>query len=122
MRKYFRYVENVADRPAESSRGAEVRSANTRGPADREFVGGLARGLAVIECFGTDAPELTLSEVAARTGLTPATARRALLTLEALGREPTDDERTALIDYVHAHGLANLARLLFNTNEFAFAD
>lgn len=42
--------------------------------------------------------------------------------LEALGREPTDDERTALIDYVHAHGLANLARLLFNTNEFAFAD
>ena len=52
---------------------------------DKEFVAGLARGLAVIEAFGADAPEPTLSEVAARTGLTPATARRALRTLESLG-------------------------------------
>ncbi len=51
----------------------------------RDFVGGLAHGLAVITCFDAEAPELTLSDVAARTGLTPATARRALLTLEALG-------------------------------------
>ncbi|HEV7279723.1 MAG TPA: DUF1549 domain-containing protein [Pirellulaceae bacterium] len=42
--------------------------------------------------------------------------------LDALGREATGDERTALIAYAREHGLANLARLLFNLNEFAFAD
>jgi hypothetical protein len=45
-----------------------------------------------------------------------------LAALEALGREPIGDERTMLIDYARKHGLANLARLLFNLNEFAFAD
>lgn len=54
-------------------------------PDDPDFVTALARGLEVITCFGQDAEELTLSEVAARTGLTRGTARRFLLTLEALG-------------------------------------
>jgi IclR family transcriptional regulator, pca regulon regulatory protein len=52
---------------------------------DREFVAGLARGLSVIEAFNEKHPEMTLSEVAARTGLTPATARRSLHTLRTLG-------------------------------------
>jgi len=43
-------------------------------PAD--FVASLARGLAVIRAFGHDAHEMTLTEVARRTGLTRATARR----------------------------------------------
>jgi IclR family pca regulon transcriptional regulator len=57
------------------------------GPAEKrsEFVTALARGLTVIEAFSAGAPELTLSEVAARTGLSPATARRALITLVELG-------------------------------------
>lgn len=50
-----------------------------------EFVVALARGLQVIRAFGADEPELTLSEVAARSGLSPATSRRLLLTLTHLG-------------------------------------
>lgn len=52
---------------------------------DREFITALARGLSVIEAFNRDNSKLTLSEVATRTGLSPATARRCLWTLEKLG-------------------------------------
>jgi IclR family pca regulon transcriptional regulator len=52
---------------------------------DRDFVASLDRGLKIIGAFDRDEPELTLSEVAAKTGLTPATARRFLLTLKSLG-------------------------------------
>lgn len=52
---------------------------------DREFITSLARGLSVIHAFDRDHPQQTLSEVAARTGLSPATARRCLWTLEQLG-------------------------------------
>lgn len=50
-----------------------------------EFVEALARGLDVLTCFGPTALELTVSEVASRTGLARPTARRLLLTLESLG-------------------------------------
>jgi IclR family pca regulon transcriptional regulator len=55
------------------------------GAGDKEFVEALARGLAVIECFDETHPQLSLSEVARRASLTPATARRNLHTLVALG-------------------------------------
>jgi IclR family transcriptional regulator, pca regulon regulatory protein len=58
-----------------------VGNVNTR----RETMGGLAKGLDVIRAFTRDQPALTLSQVAATTGLTPATARRCLHTLEELG-------------------------------------
>ncbi len=45
----------------------------------------LERGLAVLRAFTTTSPALTISEVAERTGLTRATARRVLLTLADLG-------------------------------------
>lgn len=45
----------------------------------------LGRGLAVIEAFDADHAAMTLSDVARRTGLTRATARRFLLTLVDLG-------------------------------------
>ncbi|MEZ5259828.1 MAG: helix-turn-helix domain-containing protein [Ilumatobacteraceae bacterium] len=45
----------------------------------------MARGLEVITAFGPTALSLTVSEVAARTGLARPTARRLLLTLEQLG-------------------------------------
>ena len=57
----------------------------SRGPADREFVEALARGIAVIEAFDQAHPELSLSDVARRAGVVPSTARRSLHTLEALG-------------------------------------
>jgi IclR family pca regulon transcriptional regulator len=51
----------------------------------REFVQGLERGFAVVHAFGTDARALTITEVAQRTGLSRAVARRYLLTLQELG-------------------------------------
>ena len=50
-----------------------------------DFVEAVARGLDVITAFGPHRPTLTLSEVAAATGLARPTARRILLTLETLG-------------------------------------
>src|SRR4051794_14313947 len=55
-----------------------------------DFVQSLERGLAVIRAFDHEHPELTLSEVAARTGVTRAVARRFLLTLAALGYVRSD--------------------------------
>jgi IclR family pca regulon transcriptional regulator len=51
----------------------------------REVMGGLAKGLEVLRAFSRDKPHMTLSEVAARAGLPPATARRCLNTFEELG-------------------------------------
>jgi IclR family transcriptional regulator, pca regulon regulatory protein len=50
-----------------------------------EFVSSLAKGLDVLQAFSHDRPELTLSEVAEIVGITPAAARRSLLTLKTLG-------------------------------------
>lgn len=58
---------------------------NTLGPDDRDFVTALASGLDVILAFDAANPCMTLSEVAARTDMNRARARRFLLTLHALG-------------------------------------
>ena len=50
----------------------------------------LERGMAVIQVFSRQRPALTLSEVANLTGITRATARRILLTLEKLGHVRSD--------------------------------
>jgi IclR family pca regulon transcriptional regulator len=55
-----------------------------REAADREYVQGLDRGFSVIRAFH-DARALTITEVAGRTRLTRAVARRYLLTLQTLG-------------------------------------
>jgi hypothetical protein len=44
------------------------------------------------------------------------------ISLQILGRRPNDDERAAWSDHAARHGLANLARILFNSNEFLFID
>lgn len=54
-------------------------------PDDRDFVAALASGLEVILAFDDAHPRMTLSEVAARTGMNRAKARRFLLTLHSLG-------------------------------------
>ncbi|MFY0991733.1 IclR family transcriptional regulator domain-containing protein [Halomonas sp. C05BenzN] len=54
-------------------------------PDDRDFVTALASGLEVILAFDEAHPRMTLSEVATRTGMNRARARRFLLTLHALG-------------------------------------
>ena len=40
----------------------------------------------------------------------------------ALGRSATDEEVRALSTHAQAHGLENVARLIFNSNEFIFVD
>ena len=50
----------------------------------------LERGLGVIQVFSRDRPALTLSEVAQLTGITRASARRILLTLQELGHVRSD--------------------------------
>lgn len=52
---------------------------------DRDFVTALARGLDVLNAFGHESPEMTLSEIAAKTNLSAATVRRSLITFEQLG-------------------------------------
>lgn len=71
----------------------------------------LARGLAVIRSFDVDNPDQTLSDVAKRTGLTRATARRLLLTLADLGYASTDGKRFSLTPAVLDIGYAYLSSL-----------
>ncbi len=52
---------------------------------DKEFVTAIARAMAVLEAFDTDHSEMNLSELSALTGITPATVRRCLHTLQVLG-------------------------------------
>lgn len=54
-------------------------------PPDKEFMTTLAKGLAVIELFGKTASALTISQAASGAGVSRATARRILLTLQRLG-------------------------------------
>lgn len=58
---------------------------NGETPDKEEFLTGLARGLSVLKAFSAKEPEMTISQVAAATRLSPATARRCLLTLWHLG-------------------------------------
>lgn len=51
----------------------------------RDLMGGLAKGLKVIEAFTADQPRLSISDAAEIAGLDRATARRCLLTLAELG-------------------------------------
>ena len=46
------------------------------GPDKRDLIAGLEKGLAVIEAFHQEPPRLSITEVAERTGLTRAAARR----------------------------------------------
>lgn len=58
-----------------------------------DFVEALAKGIAILESFDAANPEMTLTEVARRVGLSPAAARRSLLTLETLGYIGRRDKR-----------------------------
>jgi IclR family pca regulon transcriptional regulator len=57
---------------------------------DREYVQSLERGLSVLQSFSAQHARMTLSEVAARTDLTRATARRFLITLARLNLVGSD--------------------------------
>ena len=76
-------MPSVAGSQIAASAARKTRASSDR--VGREYVQGLQRGFAVIKAFGADAQALTIADVAARTGLTRAVARRYLLTLGELG-------------------------------------
>ena len=83
-----------------------------------DFIEALARGLEVIAAFEPGRPAMTLTEVAAATGLARPTARRILLTLGELGYVRAEGAGYALtpkvldlgVAYVRSQGLWDIAR------------
>ena len=97
-------TDSQAGLPADGpDRAADVSGRRT------DFVQSLDRGLAVIRCFSSEHPSLTLSEVAERTGLTRAAARRFLLTLQELGYVGSSGRQFSLRPRVLALGYAYLS-------------
>ena len=78
---------------------------------DRDFVEALARGLDVITCFSATATRLTVSDVAARTGLARPTTRRLLLTLQQLGYVQGNNGEYSLTTKTLELGTAYIATL-----------
>jgi len=84
----------------------------------RDFVEALARGIEVIRAFGPRAMEMSVSDVAGRTGLARPTVRRLLLTLEDLGYVRSSNGVYSLTaktlelgtSYISALGLWDIAR------------
>ena len=74
-----------------------------------DMMGGFAKGLAVLSCFGQGHERLTIAGVAKLTGLDRATARRCLITLERLGFASFDGRCYALTARVLSLGHAYLA-------------
>ena len=79
-------------------------------PGD-SYVQSFARGLQVIRSFSAEAPEQTLTEVAARSGLSRAGARRILLTLQTLGYVSSDGRLFALTPRILDLGFAYLSSM-----------
>jgi IclR family transcriptional regulator, pca regulon regulatory protein len=80
-------------------------------PRGRQFVQSLERGLDVIRALSEPGAGRTLSDVARDTGLTRASARRFLLTLEELGYVRSEDRRFSLTPRVLELGYAFLSSL-----------
>lgn len=83
--------------------------ANETPRRNTEYVQSLDRGLSVIRAFDAEHPELTLSDVARKAGLTRAAARRFLLTLVDLGYIRTDGRLFALRPRILELGYAYLS-------------
>lgn len=85
----------------------EPRSSSTA--QSKDFVTSLERGLRIIRAFDARDKEMTLTEVAAKTGLTRAGARRFLLTLKELGYIRHEGRHFSLTARVLSLGYAYMA-------------
>lgn len=75
------------------------------------YVQSFARGLEVIRSFSASASAQTLTQVASRSGLTRAGARRILLTLQSLGYVTTDGKLFTLTPRILDLGFAYLSSM-----------
>jgi len=108
---------HTADSSSPSTSSANGSKADAPRPGD-SYVQSFARGLQVIRSFSAHAPQQTLSEVAQRTGLTRAGARRILLTLEGLGYVRCHGRQFSLAPRILDLGFAYLSSLpLWNLAE-----
>jgi IclR family transcriptional regulator, pca regulon regulatory protein len=78
-------------------------------PDDKEFMATLAKGLAVLGCFGKQRPAMTLSEAAIAANVSRATARRILRTLVELGYVEQHGRQFSLSPNILQLGFAYLA-------------
>jgi IclR family pca regulon transcriptional regulator len=91
-------------------------------PGD-SYVQSFARGLEVIRSFSASAPRQTLTQVATRTGLTRAGARRILLTLQTLGYVESDGKLFTLTPRILDLGFAYLSSMpIWNVAEPVMED
>ncbi len=77
----------------------------------RDMMGGLAKGLSIIEAFSAERPKLSISEAADIAELDRATARRCLLTLAELGYAAYDGKFFTVTPKVLRLGTACLATM-----------
>jgi IclR family pca regulon transcriptional regulator len=99
--------------PAKRQLGATEHTDTAAGspaPGD-SYVQSFARGLQVIRSFSAQVPQQTLTEVAARSGLSRAGARRILLTLQTLGYVSSDGRLFKLTPRILDLGFAYLSSM-----------
>lgn len=102
---------------------AKPRKSDTMPPPNDQFVQSFARGLSVIRAFGPNASEMTLTEVADRTNLTRAGARRILLTLQYLGYVAANERKFYLTPRILDLGYSYLSSMkLWNFAEPAMEE
>lgn len=87
----------------------DIPEAVDKGYVDKEFMATLAKGLAVLGCFGKERPHMTLSEAAVAANVSRATARRILRTLTELGYVAQDGRQFSLSPNILKLGFAYLA-------------
>jgi IclR family pca regulon transcriptional regulator len=92
------------------------------GEKSRDFVGSLVHGLNVIMAFDADSPQMTLSQVAEKTGMNRAGARRYLLTLAHLGFIQQNDRLFRLTPKVMDLGYSFLSTIPISTVAQTYLD
>lgn len=79
---------------------------------DPNFMTSLARGLSVLEAFAQEVPQLTISQLSNKTGLSRAAVRRCLYTLSKLGYAGAEDGqryslRPKMLTLSHTYTVSN---------------
>lgn len=100
-----------ANEKVKAARASKPRKTSDLPPPNDQFVQSFARGLSVIRAFGPTAREMTLTEVAERTGLTRAGARRILLTLQHLGYVAANERKFYLTPRILDLGYSYLSSM-----------